>query len=100
MNMDVSTLVAIVQGLMGLLMAIGGYLYRDVKAKADKTHEEFLVYRTFVASTYINNEELRTVVENFSRGLDNVAASMLRVESRLNTQLDRRMDRDSNNNQH
>ena len=90
MNMDVSTLVAVVQGLMGLLMAIGGYLYRDVKAKADKTHEEFLVYRTFVASNYIGNDQLKQVVDNMSRGIDNVAAGMLRIENRLNTQLDRR----------
>ena len=88
--MDVSTLIAVVQGLMGLLMAIGAYLYRDVKAKVDKTHEDFLVYRTHVASTYVSNDELKQTVDNMTRSVDNVAAACLRIEARLNSQIDRR----------
>jgi len=88
--MDATTLVAIVQGLMGLLMAIAGWAYRDLKAKVDKTHEDFLLYKVVVATSYIGNEELKAVVDNLTRGLDTVAASTLRIENRINAQLDRR----------
>lgn len=88
--MDATTLIAIIQGLMGLLMAIAGWTYKDLKNKVDKTHEDFLIYKTHVASNYIGNDELRAVVENLSRSIDGVQASLLRVENRLNLQLDRR----------
>ena len=88
--MDATTLIAIIQGLMGLLLCIVGWTYKDLKFKVDKTHEEFLLYKVVVATSYIGNEELKQVVDNLTRGIDGVQASLLRVENRLNLQLDRR----------
>lgn len=80
----------IILWVMSGIMAVGGYLYRELKTKVDKTHEDFLVYRAFVASTYVSNDDLKQEVANMVRSVDNVAAGVLRIEARMNAQIDRR----------
>ena len=81
------------------VLGVGAYLYREMKAQVNKSiadvddlHEALLNYKTFVASTYVSNDELRQAIGDMTRSVDNVTASCLRIEARLNVQHDRRQN--------
>lgn len=83
----------------GLLFSIGGYLYKELKSKVDKIHEDALTYRTLVATTYVTNDHLAKAVENLNKTVDNVASGILRIEARLNNQIDNHANRNGNHTQ-
>lgn len=76
--------------VFGAALAAIGWLYREVKHKVDKTHEEFLIYRTHVAERYVSSEQLTKAIENLNNTINSVAEGMTRIEARLNNQLDNR----------
>jgi len=80
---------------IGIVIAVIAYFHntlknetRDVKAKADKTYEEFMNYKLYAAEKFVTVDHLTTTMENVHRTLESVAAGMLRVEARLNNQID------------
>lgn len=85
----------VVQLVVGVVLSVGAYLYRqlkqdttEVKAKLDRTHEEFLNYKLHATEKFVTNDHLAQAVTGINRTLENVAASMVRVEARLNNQID------------
>ncbi len=82
----------IVQGLLGICVAVGAYLYRELKAKADKTHEELLNYKTHIAEQYVSSAELEKVIANFNKTVDAVLVGVARIEGRLDRAQERRKD--------
>ena len=86
----------VAQSVVALVLAVGGYLYRELKVKVDKTHEDFLVYKTFVAEKYVSNDKLMEAVGNLNKTVDNVASGILRIEARLNNQIDNRANQNGN----
>ena len=84
---------ALATALLGIAVMVISYLYRELKAKADKTHEDFLVYQTNVATNYVSNDKLTEAVGNLNRNIETVTAGVLRIESRLNQQIDSRPTR-------
>lgn len=80
----------VIQIVIGLAFTVGGYLYNELKNKADKTYEEFLIYKTFVATNYVSNDKLTEAVGNLNKSVDSVASGILRIEQRLNNQIDNR----------
>lgn len=85
----------IIQIAIGAVLSVGAYLYRDLKAettavrvKADKTEVELLNYKLLASEKYITYDHLAQAIENLHKTLENVAASMVRVETRLNNQID------------
>lgn len=94
---------SIIQIAFGVVLSVGAYLYRDlkagtdvVKAKADKTQEELLNYKLMAAEKYVTNSHLEQAVESLHKTLETVAASMVRVETRLNNQIDNSNHRSNN----
>ena len=84
---------ALATGLLSVAIMVISYLYRELKTKTDKTHEDFLVYKTDVATHYVSNDKLTEVVGNLNRNVESVAAGVLRIETRLNNQIDSRAAR-------
>ena len=85
----------VIQAAFTLVFGIGAYLYlalksetKEVKAKADKTFEELMNYKLAAAEKFVTVDHLTTTMDNVHRTLESVAASMLRVEARLNNQID------------
>ena len=83
----------VIQIVMGLAFTVIGYLYKELKGNSDKNREEFLIYKTHVAETYVSNDKLTDAVGNLNKNVENVAAGVLRIESRINNQLDTRAPR-------
>lgn len=81
---------AIFYSLVGIAFLVGGYLYRELKAKVDKTHEDSLTFKTYVAEHYVSNNKLAEAVSNLNRNVESVAAGVLRIETRINSQFDNR----------
>lgn len=93
----------VVQISIGVALSIGAYLYRELKAatdvvkdKADKTYEELLNYKLASSEKFVTNGHLEQAVESLHKTLETVAASMVRVETRLNNQIDNSNARSSN----
>lgn len=80
----------VAQIVVGCILAVGGWLYRELKQKVDKTHEDFLVYRTHVAERYVSNDQLTKAIENLNNTINSVAGGVTRIEGRLNNQIDNR----------
>ena len=47
-------------------------------------------YKVHVAETFVTTDQLTRAIENLNKTLENVAGGVLRVEARLNQQLDNR----------
>ncbi|MGZ8888064.1 MAG: hypothetical protein ACXW1D_00745 [Halobacteriota archaeon] len=73
----------IIQSLIGLSLAVGGFLYKDLKAKVDKTQEDFLMYKTHVSEVYATQPQLTRAIEAVGKTIDGVAATVGRIEERL-----------------
>jgi hypothetical protein len=93
----------VVQIAIGVVLSVGAYLYRelkaeanDVKAKADKTYEELLNYKLMASEKFVTNGALAHAVDNINKTLETVAGSILRVEQRLNNQIDNSNHRGNN----
>jgi len=86
----------VLQLIVGLALAVGGYLYKELKHKAEKTYEEFLIYKTHVATHYVSNDKLIEAVSNLRSSVDTVASGILRIEARLNNQIDNRANNNGN----
>lgn len=95
----------VIQITIGVILSIGAYLYnslkndtKDVKIKADKTLEELMNYKLYVAEKFVSVDHLTVTMENVHRTLETMAAGVLRVEARLNNQIDNSNARNSNSN--
>jgi hypothetical protein len=93
----------IIQIAIGVVLSVGAYLYRDlksqtvdVKTKADKTYEELLNYKLMASEKFVTNGALAHAVENLNRTLENVSEGIIRVEQRLNNQIDNSNHRSNN----
>ncbi len=80
---------------IGIILSVGAYLYntlknetKEVKAKSDKTYEEMMNYKLYAAEKFVTVDHLTFTMENVHRTLETLAAGMLRVEARLNNQID------------
>ena len=87
----------------GIVMSVGAYLYRDLKAetvsvktRAEKTQEEFLNYKLAASEKYVTHDHLAQAVTNLHKTLENVAAGVIRVEARINNQIDNSNHRGNN----
>lgn len=85
----------IIQIAIGVVLSVGAYLYRElksqtveVKTKGDKTFEELLNYKLACAEKFVTKDHLAEAVTNLHKTLENVAAGVVRVEARLNNQID------------
>lgn len=83
-------LVWIVQFLLGIGVALIGYMYQDVKAKAEKVKEDLADYKLHVAERYVSNDQLAKSLENLGKTIEGVASTVARIETRMNNQLDSR----------
>lgn len=93
----------IIQIAIGLAFSVGAYLYRELKAKteqvqakADKTHEALLGFMLLASEKYVTNGALAHAVENLNKTLENVSSGIIRVEQRLNNQIDNSNHRGNN----
>lgn len=86
----------VAQIVVGCIIAVGAWLYRELKSKVDKTHEDFLVYKTSVAEKYVSNDKLTETVANLKSTVETVASGILRIENRLNNQIDNRNNNNGN----
>ena len=93
----------IINVAIGVVLSVGAYLYKDlkadtdaVKAKADKTYEELLQYKLSSTEKFVTNDHLAHAVSNLNKTLETVAGSILRVEQRLNNQIDNSNHRGGN----
>jgi hypothetical protein len=93
----------VIQIAIGVVLSVGAYLYRALKAdtdavqaKADKTYEELLAYKLVASEKYVTNGALVHAVENINRTLENVSSGIIRVEQRLNNQIDNSNHRGNN----
>ena len=84
--------------IVGIAVAIGGYLYKELKNKLDRLHEDVLIYKTFVAERYVSNDQLTKAVESLNRSVSSVTEGILRIETRLNNQIDNSNSRTHNGN--
>lgn len=80
----------VIQIVIGLAFTVFGFMYKELKNKVDKTHEDFLVYRTHVAERYVSVDQLTKAIENLNSTINSVASAVTRIEGRLNNQLDGR----------
>lgn len=86
-EMDWTTFIQIAAAIV---LGVGGFLYRELKFKVDKTYEEFLAYKVHAAETFITIDQLTRIVENLNKAVANVNDAVLRIEQRLNNQMDNR----------
>jgi len=82
--------------VVSLSFTVGGWLYRELKAKADRTHEDLLIYKTHVAVTYVSNDKLTDAVSSLNQSVKSVADGVIRIENRLNNQIDNRQNHNGN----
>jgi len=85
----------VAQVVIGIVVVIISYFHNslknetnEVKIKAAKIYEEFMNYKLYAAEKFVTVDHLTTTMENVHRTLESVAAGMLRVEARLNNQID------------
>ena len=74
--------------IIGLSFAVVGFFYRKLDNRAEKTHEAFMAYKVHVAETFVTTDQLTRTIENLNRTVENVAGGVLRIEARLNHQID------------
>lgn len=70
------------QGVCAMLITVLWFLFRDVKAKAEKATNDLSAYKLDVAEKYTTGEELREAVAAINRAFDGYS-----------TKLDNRLDR-------
>ena len=85
----------VIQIAIGVMLSVGAYLYRDLKAdtdevkkRADKTHDDLVEHKLKSSERFVTSDHLAQAVGNINKTLETVAASMVRVEQRLNNQID------------
>jgi hypothetical protein len=85
----------VIQITIGVILSVGAYLYREMKADtvavramAEKTKDELMNYKLASSEKYVTNDHLAQAVTNMNKTLESVAGSILRVEQRLNNQID------------
>ncbi len=78
----------IIQALVGALGVVLWFLYTELKKKADNQHVDFLNYKLHVAETFVTTNQLTGVIETLNRNVEAVATTALRIEGRLNQQID------------
>ena len=67
---------------VALALTVGGWFYRELKFKVDKTHEEFLSYKTHIAEHYVKNSSF----EKFSAAL---FAKLDKIEDKIDLKQDK-----------
>ena len=93
----------IIQIAIGVVLSVGAYLYRELRSEsnatksiADKTREDLLNYKLLASEKFVTNGALAHAIDNITKTLETVAGSVLRVESRLNNQIDNSNHRGNN----
>ena len=76
--------------ITALAFAVVAFFYKKLDNRADKTHDLLMEYKVHVAETFVTTDQLTRAIENLNKTLENVAGGVLRVEARLNQQLDNR----------
>lgn len=78
----------IIQGLLGAFGVVLWYLYTEQNKKINALTMDQLNYKVHVAETYVTSGQLTKAVENLNKTLENVSSGIIRVEQRLNNQID------------
>lgn len=76
-------LVWVVQFLLACVVAIGGFLYKDLKAKTEGLQKEFMTYQRYVAEEYATQPQLTRAIDSVIKTVEQMAASLVRIEGRL-----------------
>lgn len=94
---------ALIQIALGVVLSVGAYLYRDLKASTDevkatsaKTAQDLVDHKLKSSEKFVTSDHLAQAVGNINKTLETVAASMVRVEQRLNNQIDNSNARNNN----
>lgn len=81
---------SIIQFGLGIVVAVIGYFYKEIKTKGDSTELALLNYKLHVSETYVSKDELAKVIEIFNKNFDEVKAGVARIETHLFMGQDRR----------
>jgi hypothetical protein len=87
--MDAVTM-TIIQGLMGALGLVLWYLYTEQSKEVKRLGMELLNYKVHVSERYVSNDKLNETVNNLNKNVEQLSAGVLRIETRLNSQMDNR----------
>lgn len=74
--------------ITGLTFAVVAFFYKKLDSRADKTHEALMDYKVHVAETFVTTDQLTRAIEHLNKTVENVAGGVLRIEARLNHQID------------
>jgi hypothetical protein len=94
---------ALIQIALGVVLSVGAYLYNDLKKSTDdvkvsaaKTAQDLVDHKLKSSEKFVTSDHLAQAVGNINKTLETVAASMVRVEQRLNNQIDNSNARNNN----
>jgi hypothetical protein len=76
--------------ITGLAFAVVAFFYKKLDSRADSTHEALMAYKVHVAETFVTTDQLTRAIEHLNKTVENVAGGVLRIEARLNHQIDNR----------
>lgn len=88
-----NVLMMALQGLVGAFSVVLYGLYNNLRAKADKTAEEFAAYRVHVAETYASSAELREALATINRSLEAYSHQLTTRLDRIESKLDQKADK-------
>lgn len=74
--------------ITGIAFAVVAFFYKKLDGRADKTHEALMDYKVHVAETFVTTDQLTRAIEHLNKTVENVAGGVLRIEARLNHQID------------
>lgn len=86
----------IIQGLLGAFGVVLWYLYTEQTKEVKRIAMEVLQYKVHVSERYVSNDKLNETVANLNRNVEQLAAGVLRIETRINSQMDSRHNSGTN----
>lgn len=81
---------AILYAVLVACFAVGAFFYKDMKTKLEVLTRDVFDFKLHAAQTYVTGETLQRTMEDLKRDVGSVNDAVLRIEARLNLQLDRR----------
>lgn len=87
--MDTSIIWHIIETLIGLILVVVWWNFKEVKREVDEMQTEHNRYKLHVAESYVTHNDLSKAIDNLTRATDAIFKKLDRIEDKLDQKVDK-----------
>jgi hypothetical protein len=87
--MDVAVIWHVVEGLIGLIMIVVWWNFKELKKQVDGIQDDQARYKLHVAEHYVTQNDLSKAIDALSRAIDAIFKKLDRIEDKLDLKADK-----------